>query len=87
MIKNVKTSEVVEGDWLYKNLKIGKKVIKSNWDGLTKEQIKEIRKRYKKIKIRQGIPFTPVFLISFLIIIYLWRNELIDVLWSLRFFV
>ena len=70
MIREVKTSKLTEGDWLYKNVKIGRKTIKAKWEGLRKEEIKLLKKKYKKIKIRQGIPFTPVFLISFLILIY-----------------
>ena len=89
MIKEVKTSELREGDWLYKDIKIGKnmtkenqrfsnhlnkefKVIKANWEGLSKKDIKALKKRYKKILIRQGIAFSPVFLISFLIIVYVY---------------
>lgn len=70
LIKNTSASKLEEGDWLYKDLKIGKKIIKAEWSGLTREQIKEIRGKYKKIEIRQGIPFVPTFLISFLIFIY-----------------
>ena len=81
MIKLIKTNYLTEGDWLYRDLKVGKKLIKANWDGLTKEQIKEIKKRYKKIKIRQGIPFIPVFLISFLLLIYFWTTGLWDSFW------
>ena len=69
LIKNVKTKDLTEGDWLYKDLKIGKKIIKASWGGLTKEEIKFIRKKFKEVKIRHGIPFTPVFLISFLALI------------------
>ncbi|MFA4953178.1 MAG: prepilin peptidase [Candidatus Pacearchaeota archaeon] len=72
MIKNVKVSELVEGDWLYKDVKIGRKLIKANWDGLSKEDIKLLRKKKKSVLIRQGIPFVPVFLIAFLILIYIW---------------
>ena len=68
MVKKIKINQLREGDWLYKNLKVGKKLIKTNWDGLTKQEIKEIKKKYKEVKIKQGIPFTPVFLISFLIL-------------------
>jgi Flp pilus assembly protein protease CpaA len=71
MIKKIKTNQLREGDWLYRDLKVGKKFIRANWDGLSKEQIKDIKKRYKEIKIKQGIPFTPVFLISFLVLICL----------------
>lgn len=69
MVKKIKTSQLMEGDWLYEDVKIGRKIIKKNWDGLSKKEIKEIKKKYKQIKIKQGIPFVPVFLISFLILV------------------
>ena len=68
MIKNISTKKLLEGDWLYSNLKIGKHVIKATWDGLTKKQIQLIKKKKRFIKIRTGIAFTPVFLISYLIL-------------------
>ena len=82
MVKRIKTKRLVEGDWLYKDLKIGKKLIKAKWSGLSKKEIKLIQKKYKKIIIRQGIAFTPVFLISFLLLICIWffRNDLIGIL-------
>ena len=48
MIKEIKTNYLTEGDWLYKDIKIGKKSIKANWDGLTKKQIKEIQRKCHK---------------------------------------
>jgi Flp pilus assembly protein protease CpaA len=81
MIKRIKTSNLTEGDWLYKKIKIGKKIINPKWDGLNKEEIKIIQKKYKIILIRQGIPFTPVFLISFLILIYFWKIGLRNPFW------
>jgi Flp pilus assembly protein protease CpaA len=72
MIKEVKTKNLTEGDWLYKKIKIGKNYyIKADWDGLEKKDIREIKKRYSKIRIKQGIPFSPVFLISYIIIVIL----------------
>lgn len=81
MIKKIKTSQLTEGDWLYKNMKVGKKTIKATWDGLKKREIKQLRKKYKIILIRYGIPFSSVFLISFLILIYLWKTGLWNSLW------
>lgn len=83
MAKKIKTNQLTEGDWLYKDLKIGKKIIKANWDGLSKKDIREIKKNYNKVKIKQGIPFTPVFLISFviLILIYFLKFDLWNSLW------
>jgi len=72
MIKEIRTSKLREGDWLYKDIKIGKKIIKANWEGLSKEDIKILKKSHKKILIRQGIAFSPVFFVSFLILVYVY---------------
>ena len=75
LVKDIYVSKLEEGDWLYRDLKIGKKIVKAEWSGLSKRQIREIRKKYKRIKIRQGIPFVPTFLISFLVFVYFYvRN-------------
>jgi Flp pilus assembly protein protease CpaA len=77
MIKPIKPEKLREGDWLYKSLKLGKKILEPNWEGLSMKDVIEIRKRYKgkEIKIKFGIPFTPVFLISFvfLLAVYLFK--------------
>ena len=72
MVKKVKINKLTEGDWLYNDVRVGRKMIKANWDGLSKENIKDIKNKYKEVKIRQGIPFTPVFLFSFLVLILLY---------------
>ncbi len=77
MVTKVKTKNLREGDWLYSDLKIGRKKLKASWNGLTKKEIKLITKKYKEIKIRQGVPFSPVFLISFIVFILL-------TLWGIR---
>ncbi len=69
MVKKVRTKELREGDWLYSNVKIGKRTIKAKWEGVSKKDIKEIMKKYKEIKIRQGVAFSPVFLISFIVFV------------------
>jgi Flp pilus assembly protein protease CpaA len=71
MIKNIQSNHLREGDWLYSDVHIGKNVIKASWDGLTKQEISQIKKKYEKTKIRQGIPFSPNFLIAFAIFIAL----------------
>jgi len=81
MVRKVKTSQLTEGDWLYKSVKVGKKIIKATWDGLKQKEIKQLRKKYKMILIRYGIPFSAVFLISFLILIYFWKTGLWNSLW------
>ena len=69
MVKNVKTDKLTEGDWLYKDVKVGKKIIKATWDGLSLEEISLLKKNKKRIWVRYGVQFAPVFLISFLFMI------------------
>lgn len=82
LIKKVDAKTLVPGDLLYKDVKIGKKLIKAGWDGLKETEIKKLRKKNKKVLIRYGIPFTPVFSISFLVLVYLWQAGLFEILWS-----
>jgi len=81
MIKKVSTSKLTEGDWLYKDLKIGREIIKAKWDGLNKAEIKLIQRKIKFVSIRNGIPFTPVFLISFIALFCLWKLGLWNSFW------
>ena len=79
MIKKINPKELTEGDWLYKDVKISKnKIIKANWEGLSLKEIKLLKKSKKQILIRQGIPFVPVFLIAFLVLIYVYLVLRID---------
>ncbi|MFH1787237.1 MAG: prepilin peptidase [archaeon] len=74
MIKRIKSSELTEGDWLYEDVKINNKIIKKSWEGLNAKDLGLIKKQNKVVLVRQGIPFVPVFLISFLVLLYLWFN-------------
>jgi Flp pilus assembly protein protease CpaA len=76
MIKKIDTKSLTEGDWLYKDVKIGRRLIKARWSGLSNEEIAFIRKKKKEILIRQGIPFSPVFLISYTGLIYILTAQL-----------
>jgi len=71
MVKKISSKKLTEGDWLYESVRIGNKVIKKSWEGLNKKEI-ELLKKKKFVLIRQGIPFSPVFLISFLVLVFLW---------------
>lgn len=81
MIKRIKTSKLSEGDWLYKDLKVGRRTIKAKWDGLSKAEIKSIQRKLNFVTIRYGIPFTPVFLISFILLFFFWRIGLGNSFW------
>ena len=70
MIRNVDAVHLRDGDWLYKDVKVGKKTIKANWDGLSKQEITLLRKHKKKVLIRSGVQFNGVFFISTLIYFY-----------------
>jgi len=76
MIKKTPVSNLGEGDWLYRDIRVDGKIIKTSWDGLKKKEIRLIRGKKKFVLIRQGIPFTPVFLFGFLIFVYLLRGSL-----------
>ena len=80
MVKLIKPNKLVEGDWLYQGVKIGRKTIKSRWGGLTKEQIELLKKRKKLVKIRYGIPFVPVFLIAYILLIIFLKIEIFGLL-------
>jgi len=86
MIRKIKTKYLTEGDWLYKDLKVGGKTIKTSWDGLSKKEIGLIQKKYKEVKVKQGIQFVPVFLISFIILIcFYFAGALGNSCWNMEF--
>jgi len=74
MVKKVNSTEITEGDWLCKDVIIGGKKIRANWEGVSKKELRLIRKSKRKILIKQGIPFTPAFLFGFLgLLIWVWK--------------
>lgn len=83
MIKEIPARELTVGDWLYGEVKIGRKRIKPSWDGLTEKNLKILRKSRKKILVKQGIPFTPSFLFAFVILLLLINKNMLDLFYSL----
>jgi len=72
MLIYVPTNKLTVGDWLAEEVKIGDKKIKPYWEGLSEEQVGLLKKNHKgKVLIKQGIPFTPAFLIALLVLIYI----------------
>jgi len=72
MIRSAKPSELLEGDWIVKDVMAGKKRLAGPKDlGITKWQISEIKRLSKRRKIRilvkDGIPFVPSFLIAYIV--------------------
>jgi Flp pilus assembly protein protease CpaA len=67
MIHSVPISVLTIGDWIVKSVDVGRKKIKPNWEGLSEEELKIIRKNVRgKVLVKYGIPFTPSFLLGFL---------------------
>lgn len=75
MIKLTPPFKVTEGDWLAKDITVGSKKIKANWEGVTKRELNLIKDKYnRKVLIKLGIPFTPSFLFGFLgLLILSWK--------------
>ena len=78
MIRELSGKELREGDWLVDDVKVGRHVIKADWDGLSLEDI-ELLKGKKKILVKEGLPFVPAFFIAFLGYVFLQQ-------WFLGFF-
>ena len=82
MYKLVEPSKLTEGDWIVKDVFVGKEYICGPKDlGIEKKQIKRLIELYKqgrvkKILIKEGIPFVPSFLIAFAVT-WMFGNPLI----------
>ena len=70
MIKSVPVNKLREGDLLAEDVKLGNKIIKANWDGLSLGEIKLLEKK-RKVKIKGGLQFAPAFFIAFIIYVFL----------------
>ncbi len=70
MIRKVAPNKLTEGDWLLKSVKIKNKVIKPSVHGLTKKDIKLLKKRKKLVLIKYGLPFVPIFLFALIISLF-----------------
>ncbi len=75
-VKTISARKLTEGDWLVRDVKVRNKFVRAGFQGLTKKDIKILQKANKKVQIKQGIPFVPVFLIAFLLTIF-WDNILL----------
>ncbi|MBD3252679.1 hypothetical protein GF386_03040 [Candidatus Pacearchaeota archaeon] len=70
MVKSLKPKDLTVGEWLYKDIVVAGRKIKANWEGVSKAELRWIRKHSKrKILVKQGIPFTPSFLFSLILMI------------------
>jgi Flp pilus assembly protein protease CpaA len=67
LIREVKPFDLKEGDWIEKDIFVKGKKIKSTFDGLSLEDIEFLRKSKKLVRVKDGIPFAPVFLFAWII--------------------
>ncbi|OIO40338.1 hypothetical protein CO154_01400 [Candidatus Pacearchaeota archaeon CG_4_9_14_3_um_filter_31_7] len=70
MIYEISVKDITEGEWLAEEIKIKEKIIKYKWDGINEKELKLIKENFdegRKIKIKKGVPFIPVFLIAFIL--------------------
>lgn len=68
MIILVSPSQLTEGDWIERDIKVGGRVVKKTIHGLTLGDIKLLRKYNKKVFVKQGVPFVPAFLITLIMV-------------------
>lgn len=80
MKKLVLTKNLREGDWLFSDVKVGKRLFKKSWDGLTLSEIKYLKKYNKKVFIKDGIPYAPSFF--FALILFVFRDYLLGIIFS-----
>lgn len=85
MYKMVSPDQLTEGDWIAEDVNIAGELICGPKDlGIEKKQIAKLiglakKGKVKEIRIKEGIPFVPSFLISFVITL-VWGNILVLVI-------
>lgn len=70
MIRLVSPGKLTEGDWIIEDIKLKGYVVRKTVHGLSMEDILKLRKARKKVYIKEGIPFAPVFLVAFLFMVF-----------------
>lgn len=79
LVKFIPIEKLTEGDWIVKDVVVDKKRICGPKDlGISKAQIRKLanlkqKGKIRKVLIKEGMPFVPVFLIS-MIISVIWGN-------------
>lgn len=67
MIKLVNPRDLQEGDWLDKEVRVKGKIIRKSVHGLNAGNIELLRRAGKKVWIKEGVVFVPVFFVSFIV--------------------
>ncbi len=75
MIREADMNNLMDGDWLINEVKVGREIIKPRKEGLTIDEANKIKKWWsegklkKKPLIKYGLPYLPAFLIALIITI------------------
>lgn len=73
LTREISAMQLQEGDWIVREVRVGKKVIRPSWEGLGMREIKLLQKSKKKVLVKSGIPFVPALFIA-LIVTFLFGN-------------
>lgn len=82
MIVLRKPGQLMEGDWIEKDIRLKNGIIRKTVHGLSLRDIVRLRKAKKSIYIKSGIPFVPVFLlllISMAIFYFVFGHSFVEV--------
>ena len=86
MVVRRKPEHLLIGDWLVADVRVAHTLIRATHQGLTAQEIRLLRKAKKSVVIRQGIPFVPVFFLSYLLMVcavfFEWNLAVIEMLLS-----
>lgn len=68
--KVCEASELQEGDWLARGVRMKGKVIEASLHGLSREEIESLKRAKKRVIIKEGIVFVPAFVLAYGIMVY-----------------
>lgn len=79
MLRKIDVSKLTVGDWIEEEVKVGGRVVKPDWEGLSEEDLELLKKHHKKkpVLVKQGIPFSPAFLLGLVVfVVYVFMRGL-----------
>jgi len=78
LIREINPRELREGDWLERDLRFKGRILRATFDGLSLEDILFLKSFKGKIRIKDGIPYAPVFVFAW--ILFYFRGVFTDIL-------
>jgi len=82
MVRKISSKKLTPGDWLYEDVKVKGKTIRATWSGLSSEEIKLLKNK-KEVLVRYGLQFSPVFLVSFILLFIFLEAGILNSFFSL----